>query len=866
MKLTKKDIDKVRHIEGFPIAKDEDIIALSNPPYYTACPNPFIEDFMKDNYKPYDEETDDYHREPFAADISEGKYDPLYKLHSYPTKVPHKAIMRYILHYTDPGDIVFDGFCGTGMTGVATQSCDNYDTDFKYKIESEMKDVKWGARKALLSDLSPTATFISYNYNAPIDVVNFEKEAKKILKDCNEKYGWMYETKHLPENNSSNIQTELYDNIERMGRINYTVWTKVCICPNCSCEVKVWDTNVKYDFVKAIGSLIKEPKCKHCGLDIKTSNCDTVVQLKMDASNTKTEEIVKYEPVLINYTFGGKRYEKKPDNYDFELIEKIERTNISNWFPSNLMMGKGEKWGDYWRAGYHKGITSVNHFYTQRSLCIYAYLFNEAKKLPENLTNNVIFLLTSCFNRTTKMVRYMAQHKEKNVGPLSGTLYFSPIYGEINVIDNVKDKITKFVNAFTASNKNKYKSDNTLVSTQSTTDIDIPANSVDYIFIDPPFGDNLTYSELNFLTDSWLKICENNKTEAIVNSTQSKSVIEYQHLISESLKQMYKCLKPNRWMTVEFHNSKNAVWNAIQEAIQTAGFIIADVRTLDKKKGTTKQLTYTTSVKQDLVISAYKPKESFKQHFIAHAGSEQTVWEFIRQHLEKLPVVVVKKEKIELIAERQAFLLFDRMVAYHIINGNSVPLDASDFYKGLLEKFLQRDGMYFLHDQINEYDTARITTDIESIQMELFVSDEKTAISWLYQQLITAQTYAEIQPKFMQEIRSIEKYEKMPELSILLQDNFLQSDNGKWYIPDISKAIDVIKLREKKLIKEFEEYLLSIGKLKLFRTEAIRAGFAKLWKEKNYALIVKTAERLPDKVIQEDDKLLMYYDISLSRR
>lgn len=73
-------------------------------------------------------------------------------------------------------------------------------------------------------------------------------------------------------------------------------------------------------------------------------------------------------------------------------------------------------------------------------------------------------------------------------------------------------------------------------------------------------------------------------------------------------------------------------------------------------------------------------------------------------------------------------------------------------------------------------------------------------------------------------------------------------------------------MREKKLIKEFEEYLKSTGKLKLFRTETIRAGFAKLWKDKNYALIVNTAERLPETVIQEDDKLLMYYDISLSRQ
>ena len=36
-----------RKIEGFPIGSDEDILALSDPPYYTACPNPFIEDFVQ---------------------------------------------------------------------------------------------------------------------------------------------------------------------------------------------------------------------------------------------------------------------------------------------------------------------------------------------------------------------------------------------------------------------------------------------------------------------------------------------------------------------------------------------------------------------------------------------------------------------------------------------------------------------------------------------------------------------------------------------------------------------------------------------------------------------------------------------------
>ena len=276
-------------------------------------------------------------------------------------------------------------------------------------------------------------------------------------------------------------------------------------------------------------------------------------------------------------------------------------------------------------------------------------------------------------------------------------------------------------------------------------------------------------------------------------------------------------------------------------------------------------MTTTSAVKQDLVISAYKPKESFRKDFASYAGTEETAWAFVRQHLQNLPVAVVKEGRIELIAERQAYLLFDRMVAYHIMQGIPVPLDASDFYRGLDERFLKRDNMYFLPEQVNEYDEARIRNDVEPIQFDLFVTNEKSAIAWLYRQLETPQTYAELQPKFMQESKSTDRYEKIPELSVMLDENFLQDESGRWYIPDRTKESDLAKLREKSLWKEFEGYLSGRGKLKLFRSEAVRVGFSRLWKEKNYQAIVDMAERLPESTIQEDPNLLMYYDISLGR-
>ena len=120
-------LPELRNLPGCPHGSDDDIIAMSYPPHYTACPNPFIADWLSSLDRPDDDDRID--PGPFAADVSEGKGNAFYKAHSYLTKVPHPAIMRFILHYTKPGDVVLDGFAGSGMTGVAAQACGKPDAD-----------------------------------------------------------------------------------------------------------------------------------------------------------------------------------------------------------------------------------------------------------------------------------------------------------------------------------------------------------------------------------------------------------------------------------------------------------------------------------------------------------------------------------------------------------------------------------------------------------------------------------------------------------------------------------------------------------------------------------------------------------------
>ena len=187
------------------------------------------------------------------------------------------------------------------------------------------------------------------------------------------------------------------------------------------------------------------------------------------------------------------------------------------------------------------------------------------------------------------------------------------------------------------------------------------------------------------------------------------------------------------------------------------------------------------------------------------------------------------------------------------------------------------------------------------VQASLFVSDEESSIQWLRQLLgPKPQSYQDVYPQFIQETqRAWNKNESLLELSTLLEQNFLRYDGksrvpeqihaylstnwkelrnlskdeptlvakarDRWYVPDPNKTGDLERLREKALLKEFEEYKAVKKKLKVFRLEAVRAGFKKAWQEREYAVIVAVADRIANNVLEEDPKLLMWYDQAVTR-
>ncbi|MFZ2361685.1 MAG: DNA methyltransferase [Anaerolineae bacterium] len=498
-----------RQIEGFPIGADEDILALSDPPYYTACPNPFLAEIIAQWQRereetraalglPADGENGAYQREPFAADVSEGKNDPIYNAHSYHTKVPHKAIMRYILHYTDPGDIVFDGFCGTGMTGVAAQLCGDrkaveslgYHVDADGLIydhpplptssfivpPSSFPISRLGPRKAVLNDLSPAATFIAYNYNTPVDTAAFETEARRILAEVEAELGWMYETWHPHCEHPQRVK----------ARINYTVWSEEFVCPNCSQELVFLQEALD----RETGFVRDEFPCPHCEARVSKNDLHLILDTYLDQFSRQICRRPRLRPVLINYTVGKKAYEKEPDAFDLAILQRIDEQPMPQEVPSlslpDMQMA---------RVGRMKttGVSSIRQFFLARPAQSLAFLWRHAQRFQDTRTRHfLLFFAEQAIWTMSRLNRYRPRGYSQVNQYLTGVYYVASQIAEVSPWYVLEGKLNRLIRVLGLL---KSGINQTAVVTASVDAQPAREGCIDYIFTDPPFGENIYYAQ-----------------------------------------------------------------------------------------------------------------------------------------------------------------------------------------------------------------------------------------------------------------------------------------------------------------------------------------------------------------------------------
>lgn len=714
-----------------------------------------VTEFVKKHGKPYDSNNDKYKKEPFASDIRASKVSPIYNAHSYHTKVPPEGIELFILNYTEENDLVLDPFCGSGMTGIAA---------LKHK------------RKPILIELSPAAAFIAENYCSPVDSDTFENEANKIIKKLKDLAEWLYETRCQTCSNKATIE--------------YTILSDEIRCPRCNHDFLLFDVAVDRN-----GNVRKQFECPNCGRNLKKADCKKV-DLKLSR---------------VNYTCPRcRRKEANASEFDLKKLKEIEERwmlSITNqlpsnkngfwpvddkgnhlWFPDVPIMFKGAQWGDTWRAGVHSGITKVSDFYTARNLWFLASLWNviESTDMDKRTKQLMRFVFTSIITISSKMGRF-----GKRTGNISGTLYIPSLIKDMNVYRFLQRKIwgpRGILRALKELSQINRSEEDFVVSVQSSTNLsNIPDNSIDYVFTDPPFGGNLMYSELNFLWESWLGRFTNTKEEAIVSAAQGKGIREYKILMSRAFNEAYRVLKPGRWMTMVFHNSDGKVWQAIQEGLSDAGFVVGMIGIFDKKQRSFKQVTSSGAVGYDVVVNCYKPKATIKNG-INGKTTTYAIIGFLADRLQKLPLTNCD--------ERTTRMLHSKTIGFFMYQNKLLEnLSFEDFQKILKRNFRSIDGYWYLPYQ-------RPKTEGQK-KLFGFVSNEAEAIDWLEEFLRSPRKYGDIAPEFFKALGS-QKLGK--DLQEILQENFVE-EKGLWRNPTATEKERLIKRLTDKTARQIDEYL-----------------------------------------------------------
>ncbi len=572
---------------------------------------------------------------------------PLFAAFPYPTKISPEAIALFIASHTRPGDTVFDGFAGSGSTGIAALLCASPTAAMRENAKKLGLDVRWGARRAILWELGTLGSFIARTLCAPPDPDEFRREAERVLKDCEKELEWMYAAR---------------DPKGRIGTIRYVIWSEVVVCPHCGKATTLFEGRVRRNPAR-INPVFRCPLCFHRS---GVNDMRRLTQTRFDELLQGNVTTRLRRPVWVYGVTGKTTWSRPADRYEAALLRRISQARLPPGIPVAEI-----PWGDLYRNGYHRGITHLHHFYTRRNLVAFSALWRRASASP--LKDALRFwLLSYNASHATIMTRVVAKEGQRDLVVTSaqpGVLYVSGLPVEKNLFSGLRRKLNTIHDAFRLTRRNTHLVD---VRQGSCLETDIPSGSIDYVFTDPPFGGNIPYAEVNFINEAWLGEYTDAAKEVTISNSQNKDVGDYQALLAQAFREIHRVLKPNGEATVVFHSSSSDVWNALSRAYSQAGFALEKASVLDKTQASFKQVTTNGAVKGD-------PTLLLRKRVSEPCRTNGAVAPVLDELLARAGASGDR-------SERTPQRLYSRFVTHYLARGEIVPLDAHEFYRVIVGK------------------------------------------------------------------------------------------------------------------------------------------------------------------------------------
>ena len=625
--------------------------------YSDGRPNEHLGAFIQTHRKPYDPSNDAYACEPFTGAIIDKSDQTIFNMHPYWSKKPHGAIAQYITHFTHEGDIVLDPFSGSGgVSAVAVQL----------------------NRRSIGIDISPAATFIAKHLCTPCSTHDIEAAYQRLVADL------------------AGVRSQLYSTMcHRCGghaETQFVVWSQRYKCSKCLSIVSHYEC--------------KALKCPHCKEPLSTR-----------------QERFGYVPVLANVQCqSGCRpprtdrgidgpHEKDQEAFgrlDLPHIAKIQTKDIPYWYPTDKF---SPEWVS-WRPNLGE-IGDVSGFFTDRNLWATAAIVDWLDHRKDDpVTSWLFFSLTASIMSISKK----AQHLEGGGGYIPGNYVFPPQIKERNVFNTYKSLVDKTIKGVEIVNR-RARTNAVLLSTQSARNLDgIPSNSIDYVFTDPPYSDKVPFGEFNFLWEVWLREGFSwDKDEILVNPKMGKDILDWQAMLRDAVAELYRVLKPGRWISVCYHDSSEGSWMHLQDVFAEVGFISeqADqVLSIERTRKSWKQATTTKVQKRDLVLNFRKPRPGELSETVITGDEDKTTF------ADKAKTILV--DTLSNHPGISADRLYDELVSRMV---RKRQFERHDFYELLRTVSEENAGRWFLIETADHIDKAELEReDSAASRLERFMT------------------------------------------------------------------------------------------------------------------------------------------------
>jgi hypothetical protein len=395
---------------------------------------------------------------------------------------------------------------------------------------------------------------------------------------------------------------------------------------------------------------------------------------------------------------------------------------------------------------------------------------------------------------------------------MPNNLYIPSLMVENNILDLCINKFSDIcaVSAFVSSHGNPIA-----VRKGSATKFgEMVDSSIDYIFTDPPFGQNIYYADCSLLWEGWLQEFTEEANEIVVSERRTggnfKDLQEYKRLMTEAFSEMFRVLKPNRWATIEFNNSDGSVFEAIKAAVTSVGFEIANMLLLDKSQKTYKQIQGAKGeadvVDKDVLFNLHKPAIGRTEVLAEDHDLDQQVADAVRQHLQTLPDRIQADPSTYNDDHRTTATINSMLMNSLIPRGVSVERLNLPFIERVCARYFRKIGQcWYLRGEAVVGNGGN-----QLVAEEVTIRDELSAINWLRQRLGTRpMLIGELKPFWMRAtgLLSGEVSQTLILENILSENFWRDSDTNRWREPTDEERERMNDDRSLRVLHDAERYV-----------------------------------------------------------